>query len=119
MKTLSIIVVLFTFFATKNFAQSNPVTADAEKVILDNIKMKVTEFVSIPGGNVCGKNVHSHGPHLTVILTDAEVELTLADGKKMVQKVPAGTSFWSEAETHAIKNIGKATVKVQIIETKS
>ena len=119
MKALAITILFFTVFSTKNFAQNNSITADAEKIILDNSKMKVTEFVSIPGGNVCGKNSHTHGPHLTVILTDAEVELIMPDGKKMIQKAPAGTTFWSEAETHTIKNIGKAPVRVQIIETKN
>ncbi|MEO5591657.1 MAG: hypothetical protein ABIR15_20040 [Chitinophagaceae bacterium] len=119
MKALAITILFFTVFSIKNFAQDKIIAADAEKIILDNSKMRVTEFVSIAGGNVCGKNSHSHGPHLTVILTDAEVELTMPDRKKMIQKAPAGTTFWSEAETHTIKNIGKAPVRVQIIEPKS
>jgi len=85
MKALAITILFFTVFSTKNFAQNNSITADAEKIILDNSKMKVTEFVSIPGGNVCGKNSHTHGPHLTVILTDAEVELIMPDAKKITK----------------------------------
>jgi hypothetical protein len=119
MKPCIITVLLITLFATKNFAQSGAATADAEKVILDNSKMKVTEYTSVPAGNVCGKGTHSHGPHLTVILADAEVEVMLPDGKKVTQKAPAGTTFWSEAETHAVRNIGKTPLKVEIIETKS
>jgi hypothetical protein len=118
MKPFFITLLMITIFSTKNFAQTSPAVADAEKVVIDNNKIKVTEFTSIPGGGVCGKNIHSHGAHFTVILIDAEVELTLPDGKKMIQKVPAGTSFWSEAETHAVKNVGKAPVRIQIIETK-
>ena len=119
MKPFFITILVITIFSTKNFAQTSPIVADAEKIIVDNSKMKVTEFTSIPGGNVCGKGIHSHGAHFTVILTDAEVEITLPDGKKLVQKVPAGTSFWNEAETHAIKNVGKTPAKIQIIESKS
>ena len=119
MKSFAVTVLFLIMLSTKNFAQSNSTPADAEKVLVDNDKMKVTEYTSIPGGSVCGKGIHHHGAHFTVILTDAAVEITLHDGKKIVQQVPAGTSFWSEPETHAIKNMGNTAVKVQIIETKS
>ncbi len=88
------------------------------KVILDNEKVKVTAFEAQPGKDMCGIGKHSHGPHLTVLLTEATVTVTLPDGKVVTQKSGAGTTFWSEAETHTVINSSKTVVKAQIIEYK-
>ena len=88
------------------------------KVTVDNEKVKVTEFIGLPNGDVCGVGVHSHGPHLSILLSDAKVEIT-RDGKKETQDVFKGLSFWSEkAETHSVVNIGKDAVRSLIVEVK-
>jgi hypothetical protein len=88
------------------------------KVLIDNNKVKVTEYDSAPGKDVCGAGKHSHPAHLTVLLTEATVTITGADGKVVTQKVPAGTVFWSEAETHEVINSGTSPVKAYLVETK-
>ncbi|MBS1681297.1 MAG: hypothetical protein JST48_06260 [Bacteroidetes bacterium] len=88
------------------------------KVIIDNDQVKVTELVSLPGKDLCGLGKHTHPAHLTVMLTDATVTVTTPTGKAITQKVPAGTTMWSEAETHTVINSGSKTSKVQIIEYK-
>lgn len=111
MKKLAIIagLLLATGFAK---AQTAP------KVLIDNSKVKVTEYDGAPGKDVCGAGKHSHPGHLTVLLTAATVTITGADGKVVTQTVPAGTVFWSEAETHKVINSGSAPVKAYLIETK-
>lgn len=86
------------------------------KVILDNEKVKVTQFESQPGKDVCGLGNHSHDAHITVLLTDATVTVSLPNGKTATHKMPAGTTFWSEAETHTVINSGSSVSKAQIIE---
>jgi hypothetical protein len=114
MKLFSLIPGLLLFAAQAIL--SNDYT---EKMILQNDHVKVTEYTSSPQEEVCGKGTHRHGPHLTVILTEATVQVTGPDGKTVEQKVPAGTTFWSEAETHQVKNSGKGVLKVQLIEVAS
>lgn len=80
--------------------------------------MKVTEFVSEPGKDICGNGKHSHPPHLTILVTDAKVRLVKADGKVIETQVSAGSSFWSEAETHEVVNNGDKPVRVFIVEPK-
>jgi hypothetical protein len=87
------------------------------KITVDNDKVKVTEFTGIPNGDVCGVGVHSHGPHLTILLSDGKVEVT-RNGKKEQQEVFKGLSFWSEAETHSVINIGNNVVQSMIVEVK-
>ena len=53
-----------------------------------------------------------------MLLTAATVTVTDAHGKVKTQDAPAGTSFWSEAETHEVVNSGKLPIKILIIETK-
>ena len=89
-----------------------------QKVIVDNEHVKVTEFVSNPGKDLCGLGKHSHDAHLTVLLADVTVTVTLPDGKVVTQKMSSGTTFWSEPETHTIINSGTSVAKAQIIEYK-
>jgi hypothetical protein len=112
MKTLLVACLLFsTRFL---FAQS---TSDG-KIVLDNADVKVYEFESTPGKDVCGAGKHSHPAHLTVLLTDASISITTPDGKVSTKKLKAGTTFWSPAETHMVVNSGSAEVKCQLVEVK-
>lgn len=88
------------------------------KIILDNETVKVTALESEPGKDMCGMGKHRHPAHLTVLLTEATVTITDVNGKVVSVKSPAGTTFWSEEETHMVINSGKNVVKAQIIEYK-
>ena len=68
--------------------------------------MRVLEFVSRPRTVVCGVGKHSHPPHLTVALSDAQGPRHAADGKVIEASNKLGDVFWSEAETHTVENIG-------------
>lgn len=87
-------------------------------VILENDQLKVTEYISTPGNDVCGKGKHSHPAHLSILLTDANVKLTTADGKTQDLNLKAGTAFWSEPETHMVVNNGDKPTKVYLVELK-
>jgi hypothetical protein len=114
MKTL--LTSTFLFCASLVFSQEK--AQPLGKVLIDNAQVKVTEMVSQPGKDMCGLGKHSHPAHLTVMLSDATVTVTTPTGKVLTQKVPAGTTFWSEAETHTVINSGSTTSKMQIIEYK-
>jgi hypothetical protein len=111
MKTL--IIICFLFSAHLAFAQGSE-----GKVVLDNNDVKVYEFESTPGKDVCGAGKHSHPAHLTVLLTDASITITSPDGKVSTKKLKAGTTFWSPAETHMVVNSGASGVKCQLVEVK-
>ena len=112
MKTLLIVCLLFGSHLL--FAQSS---ADG-KVVLDNDNVRVYEFESTPGKDVCGAGKHSHPAHLTVLLTDATISITTPDGKVSTKKLKSGTTFWSPAESHMVVNSGSGQVKCQLVEVK-
>jgi len=90
----------------------------AYRVVLENDRVRVLEFVSRPRTAVCGVWKHSAPAHLTVALSDARVRVTLENGQQIEATNKAGDVFWSEAETHAVENIGSGVMRALIIEIK-
>ena len=118
MKRLLLFAICFFGFAVYGKSQQDIRVLDTIKVILENDKLKVTEYTSTPGKDVCGKGKHTHAPHLSILLTDASVRLTTTDGKVQDFDLKAGTTFWSEADTHIAINNGSKPAKVYLIEVK-
>jgi hypothetical protein len=88
------------------------------KVLFENQKVRVLEYVSRPGIGVCGSGRHSHPDHVTVVLTPAKVKNTSAEGKVEINEVPAGTVFWEGASTHQAENVGGSGTRMLLIEIK-
>lgn len=102
----------------KSLSQSGNSGKDAAQVILENDKVKVTEFVSAPGADACGKGKHSHNERLVIAITDASIKLTTDDGKTQNLDLKAGTAFWGGTEIHSVINTGKQPAKFYAVEVK-
>jgi len=118
MKQLFLFVICFFGFAVYGKSQQDISVSDTIRVILENDKLKVTEYTSTPGKDVCGKGKHTHAPHLSILLTDAIVTVTTPDGKTQMFDLKAGSTFWSEAETHIAINSGSKIAKAYLVELK-
>jgi len=118
MKHLFVFTFLLLAFSINGRSQQNRIAPDTIKVILENDKLKVTEYASTPGKDICGKGKHTHAPHLSILLTDAKVTVTTPDGKTQIFDLKAGTAFWSEAETHIAINSGSKIAKAYLVELK-
>ena len=119
MKQLFLFSICLLSFAVFGKSQQGIPDSDTVKVILENDKLKVTEYTSTPGKDVCGKGKHTHAPHLSILLTDAKVTATTPDGKTQTFDLKAGTTFWSEAETHIAFNSGNNICKAYLVELKN
>jgi hypothetical protein len=120
MKSLIILCACVLGFAVAGNSQSSPNQySDTVKVVLENEKLKVTEYTSTPGKDVCGKGEHYHPAHLTILLTDVSVQLTTAEGEVKNLHAPSGATFWSEDETHLVLNNGAKGTRVLLVEVKS
>jgi len=91
----------------------------AFRVVLENDRVRVLEFTGRPGMGICGESMHSHPPHVTVVLEDWEGLVTTSDGKVFARSKKAGDVFWSEAETHKVENTGNTTARVLHVELKT
>ncbi|RPI70300.1 MAG: hypothetical protein EHM47_12350 [Ignavibacteriales bacterium] len=118
MKKLLFITFCLLGFLLSAKSQTIETSNDTIKLLLENDKMIVTEYVSNPGKDMCGIGKHSHNPHLTILLTDATVLLTTEDGKSQNIEAKAGATFWSDYETHSVINTGGKVVKAFLIEPK-
>lgn len=90
----------------------------AYKVVLENDRVRVLEYIGKPRLGVCGEGMHSHPDHVTVVMTDAKVKVTLPDGKTIVASSKAGDVLFEPAGMHAVENIGGRDVKSLLIELK-
>jgi len=89
------------------------------RVALENDRVRVLAFSGRPGMGVCGEGMHSHPPHLTVVLSDWKGVATGSDGATVDRDKKLGDVFWSEAETHRVENTGKTNARVLIVELKT
>jgi len=90
------------------------------RVAFENDKLRVLEYNGRPGMGVCGDGMHSHPPHLTVLLSTGRVRIKTPDGKVEVPgDAPVGAVFWSDAVTHEVENISGSNIRSLLIELKS
>ncbi len=87
------------------------------RVVLENDRVRVLEYISRPGMGICGDGVHSHPAHLTICLSPAKAHVR-ENGHDMVVANKLGDTFWSEAVTHEVENISGKDVRALIIEMK-
>lgn len=99
-------------------AQNQETSKSEEKVVVDNEQIKAVEFTSLPQGDVCGKGMHHHAPHLTVVLSDAKVRITPEEGEPQDVEVKSGMSIWFDADTHSVTNIGDQPCKMLLVYLK-
>jgi oxalate decarboxylase/phosphoglucose isomerase-like protein (cupin superfamily) len=106
------------FLSSLLMGQSDKTFGSNEKVIIDNDKLKVIEYFSMPQGNVCGEGMHYHEPHLTVVLSDAKVLITPENGESQTVEVKSGASIWFDSETHSVINTGDKPTRMLLVYVK-
>jgi hypothetical protein len=119
MKKFLLISVCLAGLGLYSFGNNNPEpTGSTEQVVVDNDELRVVEFTSEPGKDVCGKGMHTHDPHLTIVLTDGAVRVTTKDGQSEEYQLNSGTAIWFDADTHKAINSGKGEMKVMLVYLK-
>ena len=88
------------------------------KVVLDNERVRVLEYRSLPGFGVCGQGKHSHPAHVTIAITDGKVKVIDDDGKIHSADAKSGSVFWAPAETHSVENISGRPMRAYMVEIK-
>ena len=99
-------------------AAASSVDTIGGKVILENDKVRVIAHQARPRMGVCGTGLHSHPPHLTIVLTDTKAKVTLAGKEPFIVENKAGDVFWDPGGPHAVENLGSKESKVYLVEIK-
>jgi hypothetical protein len=89
------------------------------RVVLENEKVRVLEFISRPGMGICGEGIHSHPARLTIVMNGYQARSSTAKSPAKTRQRKDGEVFWSEAVTHKVENVGKTTSRTLIVEVKT
>ncbi len=94
---------------------SNAAAHEPESVKLEFENEHVLRYRLRPGQK--GKT-HGHPAFVAVLLTDANLRVTLADGTTRESNAKAGEASWHEPVTHTIENLGPKPFEALAIELK-
>ena len=92
---------------------ASKVASNLYKVIKDTMGIRILEATYKPGQSSA---MHSHPDLGMYVISGGNTEFTGKDGKKEKWEFKSGVSMVVPAGTHSVKNIGKTTVKVLLVE---
>ena len=115
------IFVGISIFATMLFASAvfseDAVIADPEhySVEYENDRVRVIRIKYGPGEKSV---MHSHGPNVSVLLSEGTIRMTFPDGTSQDVPTEVGVAQWSDAEEHLPENLDNKPMEVVLIELK-
>jgi hypothetical protein len=89
------------------------------RVVLENDKVRVLEFISRPGMGICGEGMHSHPARVNIVMNGWKSLASKPGSSPQAQERKDGEVFWRDAETHKVENVGKTNARVLMVELKS
>ncbi|MBS1934435.1 MAG: cupin domain-containing protein [Bacteroidetes bacterium] len=102
-------------------AAAAPTVADAVtaapafyKLLQDTMGIRVIEATYKPGDSSA---LHSHADYAVYAIEGGAAEFIGKDGAKMMSEMKTGDENIRAAEVHSVKNTGKTTMKVLLVET--
>ena len=87
-------------------------------VAFENEKVRVIEYQTGSGNDICGIGKHSHPAHAYIMLEDAKLSVVSADGKESIENAKAGEVGWEPAVEHVCKKLSDGNVHCYVIEIK-
>ena len=88
------------------------------KVLFENDRVRVLEYLAKPGVGVCGIGRHFHPEHITIALSGGKVKVAPENGKGHVSDVSPGKIFYAPAEVHEVENVSGRNMHAYLIELK-
>lgn len=83
------------------------------KLLRDTLGIRIIEATYKPGES---SNMHGHPDAAVYDISGGLATFTLKDGTKFTNDFKTGVAFVSPAGTHTVKNVGKTTMKVLLVE---
>ena len=86
---------------------------DLYKIISDTMGIRLLEATYKPGESSA---LHSHPDYALYVIDGGTAEFTGKDGTKRTSDMKSGMEIVRPAEVHSVKNTGKTTIKVLLVE---
>jgi len=117
-KTTEKILLVETTRPTGAAPAANPMDAtkiagNLYKAKADSMGIRILEATYKPGQSSA---MHSHPDLAMYVIAGGNTEFTGKDGKKVTMDMKPGTAAIVAADTHSVKNIGKTTMIVLLVE---
>lgn len=108
--------IVSTFLSAAIFAE-DAVIADPEHyaVEFENDRVRIIRIKYGPGEKSV---MHTHGPHVAVLLSKGVVRMTYPDGTSEDQPAEVGAAGWDDAGEHLPENLSDGPMEVVLIELK-
>jgi len=89
------------------------VAPDLYKVKADSLGLRIVEATYKPGQS---SKMHTHPANAVYVISPGTVEFTGKDGTKNTAEFKTGMSMIRGEDNHSVKNTGKTTLKVLLVE---
>ncbi len=105
-----------TLLSSAVFAE-DAVIADPEHytVEFENDRVRIIRIKYGPGEKSV---MHTHGPNVSILLTENNIRMTLPDGTSQDSITEAGAASWSDAQEHLPENLSDEPLEVVLVELK-
>ena len=90
------------------------VASNVYKLLNENDRVRVLQVVSKPGDVA---KMHHHPDHVVYAVKGGKAALT-SGGKIQEMELKTGSAIFLEAQDHEMKNIGKTTIDLIVLELK-
>jgi len=95
----------------------DPVVVNSSTIVLrlENSRVRVLEATLKPGDK---EKTHSHPAYVIYVIEGGRVRTHNADGSVVEADFKTGDVIYREATTHWAENIGKTTIRLELVELK-
>lgn len=98
--------------------EQDPVVVNSNTIVLklENSRVRVLEATLKPGDK---EKTHSHPAYVIYVIEGGRVRTHGADGNVVEADFKTGDVIYREAVTHWAENIGKTTIRLELVELKN
>jgi quercetin dioxygenase-like cupin family protein len=122
MKLIYTLLVLLTITLTRGDASvihtQDPLVVNSSTIALklENSRVRVLEATLKPGDK---EKTHSHPAYVIYVIAGGLVRTHNADGSVVEAEFKTGDVIYREGVTHWAENIGKTTIRLELVELKN
>jgi len=115
---LALLVIGFTRGDARITLAQDPLVVNSKTIVLklENSRVRVLEATLKPGDK---EKTHSHPAYVIYVIAGGKVRNHAADGTVTETEFRAGDVIYRDPLTHWAENIGKTTIRLELVELKN
>lgn len=116
-KIITAVSFVAASFLSAGVLAEDAVVADPDHYVVEfeNERVRIIRINYGPGEKSV---MHTHGPNVSIIITEGDMRMSLPDGTSREVSFKPGDVSWNENEEHLPENLGSGPVEVILVEVK-